>query len=89
MEKFNANFSVGGTLEIRYSDMMKCYAVHLDGIGTFDFSGEQYIGGADTYWEYDEEERIYVLKYHSKKMDAADMFVKDGQLIFSPTLVYQ
>jgi hypothetical protein len=29
------------------------------------------------------------LKYHSKKMNAAGISVEDGQLIFSPTLVYQ
>lgn len=88
MEEFNANFSVGGTLEIRYSDMMKCYAVHLDGIGSFNFSGEAY-GDAKRYEWVQNEEGILILKYHSKQMNTMDMAVEDGQLIFSPTLVYE
>lgn len=89
LKDFDANFSVEGTLEISYSELMNIYAIHLDGIGSYNFTGVSYVSGSDTYWEKDEEQGIYVLKYHSKKMDVDNVYVNDGQLIFSPTLVYE
>ena len=88
LEHFNADFSVSGTMEIRYSDMMESYSIHFDGIGTYNLLGTQYAGGADTYWDEDTDGHL-VLKYHSKKMDTWEMFVKDGQFVFCPTLIFR
>jgi len=30
-----------------------------------------------------------VLKYHSKKMDVDNLYVNDGQFIFSPILLFE
>ncbi|MBO4840576.1 MAG: hypothetical protein J5524_05705 [Bacteroidaceae bacterium] len=88
LKDFDASFSVEGTFEISYSELMNTYAVHLDGIGSYNFNGTIYTGGGDTYFERNED-GVYVLKYHSKKMDVDNLYVNDGQLIFSPTLIYE
>lgn len=88
LKDFDANFSVEGTLEISYSELMQSYAIHLDGIGSFNFTGVSYVSGSDTYWEKSDD-GIYLLKYHSKKMDVDNLYINDGQLTFSPTLIFQ
>ena len=88
LKEFDADFSVEGTLDISYSDLMKVYAIHFDGIGSFNFTGVCYMGGSDTYWEKNDD-GVYIMKYHSKKMDVDNIYVNDGQFIFSPTLIYQ
>ena len=87
LKEFDANFSVEGTLEISYSELMQVYAIHLDGIGSFNFTGACYTGGSDIYWEKNDD-GVYVMKYHSKKMDIDNLYINDGQFIFSPTLIY-
>ena len=88
LKDFDATFSVEGTLDISYSDLMQLYAIHLDGIGTFNFAGVCYMGGSDIYWEKNDD-GVYIMKYHSKKMDLDNLYINDGQLIFSPTLIFK
>jgi len=88
LEHFNADFTVEGTLQIQYSDRMQRYAVHLDGIGSFNFNGEYYSAGDDTYWEPNEDGKM-VLKYHSKSMELENIYVNSGSFTFSPTLIYE
>ncbi len=88
LKHFDADFTVEGTLSIQYSELMQRYAIHLDGIGGFNFNGVVYASGNDTYWAPNED-GILVLKYHSKSMELSNIFVKDGSFVFSPTLIYQ
>ena len=88
LKEFDANYSVEGTLEISYSELMQVYAIHLDGIGSFNFTGACYTGGSDIYWEKNDD-GVYVMKYHSKKMDVDNLYINDGQFIFSPTLIFE
>lgn len=88
LKDFDANFSVEGTLEISYSKLMNTYVVYFDGIGSYNFTGVIYTGGSDIYWERDENGKS-VLKYHSKKMDVDNLYVNDGQFIFSPILLFE
>lgn len=88
MKDFETNFSIEGTLEIGYSELMQSYTIHLDGIGSYNLDGYCYTGGDDTYWDNDENGNP-TLKYHSKKMHKEKLYVKDGQIIFSPTLVFE
>lgn len=88
LEHFDAEFQIDGTVEIHYSELMKVYTIHLDGIGTYNLNGAYYVGGTDTYFELDNEGNP-VLKYHSKNMKLENIYVNDGQVIFSPTLIYK
>lgn len=88
LKEFDANYSVEGTLEISYSELMKIYAIHLDGIGSFNFTGACYTGGSDIYWEKNDD-GVYVMKYHSKKMDVDNLYINGGQFIFSPMLIFE
>ena len=88
LEHFDADFSVEGTLDIRYSDLMKRYILHLDGIGSFKLDGAIYSSGSDIYYDVDENGKI-MLKYHSKSMKLENIFVKDGTFTFSPALIYE
>ncbi len=67
---------------------MQSYSIYLDGIGSYNLDGYCYTGGDDTYWDYDENGNL-ILKYHSKKMYKEKLYVKDGQIIFCPTLVFE
>ena len=87
MKEFDADYSVSGTLDIQYSDLVKRYSVHLDGIGTFNFNGKFYACGNDYYWETVDGK--IVLKYHSKNMDLDTMYINDGTITFSPTLIFE
>jgi hypothetical protein len=46
------------------------------------------MGGSDIYWEKNDD-GVYIMKYHSKKMDLDNLYINDGQLIFSPTLIFK
>ena len=37
---------------------------------------------AQTYWEKNDD-GVYIMKYHSKKMDVDNIYVNDGQFIIS------
>ena len=87
MKEFDADYSVSGTLEIHYSDLVKRYSVHLDGIGTFNFNGNFYASGSDVYWETVDGKIVF--KYHSKNMDLDTMYINDGTITFSPTLIFE
>lgn len=88
LKHFDADFTVEGTLSIQYSELMQRYAIHLDGIGSFNFNGVEYAYGNDIYWAPNEDGML-VMKYHSKSMELSNIFVKDGTFVFSPTLIYQ
>ncbi len=87
MKEFDADYSVSGTLDIQYSDLVKRYSVHLDGIGTFNFNGKFYACGNDYYWETVDGKIVF--KYHSKNMDLDTMYINDGTITFSPTLIFE
>lgn len=88
LRSFDADFSVEGTVEIYYSELMQCYSLHLDGIGTFRFSGDHYLGPKNAYWELNTEGK-WVLHYSTRDMNTDDLDIKDGSIIFSPTLIYE
>lgn len=67
---------------------MKSYAIHLDGIGSLNFTGVCYVSGSSTYWQKNED-GTYTLKYHSKNMEVDNLYIDDGQLTFSSTLIFQ
>lgn len=88
LKDFNADFSVSGTLQIYYSALMKRYVITLEGIGSYNFDGYFYSNSDDLYADFDDNGK-YVWKYHSKTMKTMEIYVNDGQLIFSPSLVFE
>ena len=88
IKKFDADFSVDGTFEIQYSELMNNYSVHLDGIGTFDFEGEYYFGAKDAHWERTADGKWF-LHYQTKNMMTEEISIDKGTIVFSPTLIFQ
>lgn len=88
LKSFDADFSVEGTVEIYYSEMMQRYALHLDGIGSFNFEGKYYVGPEDALWERNNEGE-WILHYTSKKMTLEKVNIDEGTITFSPTLIYE
>lgn len=87
LEHFDADFTVEGTVEIHFSELMQCFIFTLSGIGSYKFDGAYYSGGSDLYSDYDDDGRL-VWKYHSKNMIRAHIYVNDGTFVFGPTLIY-
>lgn len=87
LDEFDATFSVEGTAEIYYSNLMDCYVLHLDGIGSYTFDGEYFSHPSDGYIKIEEGKSTFV--YKTKNMEKDDIYVKEGSFTFSPTLIYK
>ena len=88
LKYFNADFSIEGTVDIRYSDITECYSFHFDGIGSFNFSGEYYFGAEDAAWWRDADGN-WRLEIGNRNMTLEGIHINDGSIIFSPTLIFQ
>ena len=88
LKHYDANFSVEGTVDIRYSDITECYSFHFDGIGSFNYSGEYYFGPVDAAW-WREADGNWRLEIGNRNMTLEGIHIHDGTVIFSPTLIFE